>query len=63
MVEIIAFKALHYSENIIGNDLSRLITQPYDKIDEKMQDFVSYFMLVVSNISGSGLNRMYVPWS
>ena len=38
MVEIRPFKALHYSENIFGKDLSKLITQPYDKIDEKMQD-------------------------
>ncbi len=36
MVEIKPFRALHYSEKI-GRDLSKVITQPYDKIDEKMQ--------------------------
>ena len=38
MVEIRPFRALHYSEDMFGKDISKLITQPYDKIDEKMQD-------------------------
>ena len=38
MVEIRPFKALHYSEDMFGEDISELITQPYDKIDEKMQE-------------------------
>ncbi|NPA74835.1 MAG: DUF1015 domain-containing protein, partial [Euryarchaeota archaeon] len=38
MVEIKPFKAIHYSEDKIGKDLSKVITQPYDKIDAKMQD-------------------------
>ena len=37
MVEIKPFRALHYSEDTMGRDLSDLITQPYDKIDGKMQ--------------------------
>ncbi len=38
MVEIRPFKALHYNEEIFGNDISKLITQPYDKIDREMQE-------------------------
>ncbi len=37
MVEIKPFKAMHYSEEVIGKDLSKVITQPYDKIDGEMQ--------------------------
>jgi len=38
MVEVRPFKAIHYNEEVIGRDLSKVITQPYDKIDAKMQD-------------------------
>ncbi len=38
MVEIKPFRALHYSEEKTGRDLSDLITQPYDKIDSEMQE-------------------------
>jgi len=38
MVEIKPFRAIHYSKDVIGRDLSAVITQPYDKIDAKMQD-------------------------
>ncbi len=38
MVEIRPFKALHYDAAVLGRDLSKVITQPYDKIDAKMQD-------------------------
>ncbi len=38
MVEIRPFKALHYNPEVVGKDISDLITQPYDKIDGKMQD-------------------------
>ncbi len=38
MVEVKPFRAIHYSEDRIGRDLSRVLTQPYDKIDAKMQD-------------------------
>ena len=38
MVEIRPFRALHYSEEKIGRDLSDVITQPYDKIDGEMQE-------------------------
>ncbi len=41
MVEIKPFKAIHYNDEEIGKDLSNVITQPYDKIDGKMQD--SYY--------------------
>ncbi len=37
MVEIKPFKAVHYNPDAVGRDLSRLITQPYDKIDGEMQ--------------------------
>ncbi len=37
MVEIRPFRAMHYSDETIGRDLSKVITQPYDKIDEDMQ--------------------------
>ena len=36
MVEIRPFKALHYNDSLIGKDLSKVITQPYDKIDDEM---------------------------
>ncbi len=38
MVEVRPFKAIHYSEEVIGKDLSKVITQPYDKIDSEMQN-------------------------
>ena len=38
MVEIRPFKALHYNDALIGKDLSKVITQPYDKIDAEMQE-------------------------
>lgn len=38
MVEIRPFRAYRYNTEIFGEDLSSLITQPYDKIDAKMQD-------------------------
>jgi len=38
MVEIRPFKAIHYNPDIIGKDLSPVITQPYDKIDAEMQE-------------------------
>ncbi len=38
MVEIRPFKALHYNPEVVGKDISDLITQPYDKIDARMQD-------------------------
>ncbi len=38
MVEIRPFKAMHYSEDVLGRDLSKVITQPYDKIDKEMQN-------------------------
>ena len=38
MVEIRPFRAIHYNDEVIGRDLSRVITQPYDKIDEEMQE-------------------------
>ncbi|ADD09229.1 DUF1015 domain-containing protein [Candidatus Aciduliprofundum boonei] len=38
MVEIRPFKALHYSDALIGRDLSKVITQPYDKINREMLD-------------------------
>ena len=38
MVEIRPFKALHYNDALISKDLSKVITQPYDKIDNKMLD-------------------------
>ncbi|AGB05386.1 hypothetical protein AciM339_1534 [Aciduliprofundum sp. MAR08-339] len=37
MVEIRPFRAMHYSDETIGRDLSKVITQPYDKIEEDMQ--------------------------
>jgi len=38
MVEIRPFKALHYNASVLGKDLSKVITQPYDKIDAEMQE-------------------------
>ena len=38
MVEIRPFKAIHYNASVLGRDLSKVITQPYDKIDAKMQE-------------------------
>lgn len=38
MVEIKPFKALHYNASVMGRDLSKVITQPYDKIDAEMQE-------------------------
>ena len=38
MVEIRPFQALHYNDALIGKDLSKVITQPYDKIDAEMLD-------------------------
>ncbi len=38
MVEIRPFQALHYNDALVGKDLSKVITQPYDKIDAEMLD-------------------------
>ena len=38
MVEIRPFRAYRYNTEKFGEDLSNLITQPYDKIDAKMQE-------------------------
>ncbi len=38
MVEVRPFKALHYNAAVMGRDLSKVITQPYDKIDREMQN-------------------------
>ncbi len=37
-MEIKPFKALHYNASVMGRDLSKVITQPYDKIDAEMQE-------------------------
>lgn len=38
MVEIRPFRAIHYNASVLGRDLSKVITQPYDKIDANMQE-------------------------
>ncbi len=48
MAEIVPFRALHYNPEKVG-DLSRVITQPYDKITAEMQ--ARYYVLSPYNLA------------